>query len=158
MDTYAEVESLVRDIESFGQTETADPKSDIFQRISLLNLKTLSMEKISLGTYNNNNDKGRCCTELMFKLNEEERSRPFQEQFPETNLSMEQMQELAKALLITTRSHNESISTIKKKESKHDRKLEELINNAVAKYFKGTVILSGYKYKTADSQTANLMV
>lgn len=80
----------------------------------------------------------------------------FQEQFPETNLSMEQMQELAKTLLITTKSHNESISAIKKKERKHDRKLEELINNAVAKYFKGTVILSGYKYKTADGEDGEL--
>lgn len=96
----------------------------------------------------NNPDKWSCCNELMHKLTMEEQSRPFHEQFPEVNMSMEEMKRIAATLLKSSKEQSEKLNSIHNISRKHDKKLEEFVNNAVAKYFCGNVILSGYKYKT----------
>ena len=112
------------------------------------------LKNISMNTLNN--DIGKCCTILMMKLTTEEQSRPFEEQFPELTMTVKELKDAATALYAESKAQKETLKNIQKKGKKHDDKLEELINNAVARYFKGTVVLSGYNYKTADDEDGEL--
>ena len=73
-----------------------------------------------------------------------------------TIFTVKELKDAATALYAESKAQKETLKNIQKKGKKHDDKLEELINNAVARYFKGTVVLSGYNYKTADDEDGEL--
>jgi hypothetical protein len=102
-------------------------------------------------------DQNECYDKLLVKLTIEKESRPFHEQFPEVNMSMKEMQELAASLLESNRIHTIQIQNFQNINSKKDKQLEKFINDSVSKYLvNGTILASGYEYKTEDNKSGEL--
>lgn len=98
-----------------------------------------------------------CYYKLLMRLNLEKESRPFNEQFPEINLSMKEMQELAASLLKTSIKHDQQLKTIQNINNKKDIQLEKFVNDSISNYFtNGIILASGYKYKTNDDEDGEL--
>jgi predicted RNA-binding protein with RPS1 domain len=161
--SFASMDKLIQSIQDISDA-FPDRKKWAIEEIHSIDLSSYTIEQIRdyVQTLQNiarttvNIDQGNCCNLLLHKLTSEERSRPFHEQFPEVNMTIEGMKEIAASLLTASKTQATQLKQLQNMNRKHDKKLEEFINNAVAQYFKGTVILSGYDYTTEAGDEAEV--
>lgn len=104
-----------------------------------------------------NKDKVDCYYRLINKLSIEERIRPFHEQFPELKIDNDEIRLMVVELVKSNKKHDTQIQNFQNINSKKDKQLEKFINDSVSKYLvNGTILASGYEYKTADDENGEL--
>lgn len=144
---------------------TKDIKSGVITLINSLDMSEFSVVDIRAYIEHIKNEitkkisreQSDCYYKLLMRLNLEKESRPFNEQFPEINLSMKEMHELAASLLKTSLKHDQQLKTIQNINNKKDIQLEKFVNESVSNYFtNGIILASGYKYKTNDDEDGEL--